>query len=106
MIDRVIWIVLDSVGMGEMPDAEKFGDVGSNTIGNTCSLFNGEFVYVYHPTYTTLLEGVQYFESNGKVFGSNIPKHLIKELNKLQESSNKDVLETGEHWNDRNVVLD
>ena len=30
MIDRVIWIVLDSVGMGEMPDAEKFGDVGAN----------------------------------------------------------------------------
>jgi phosphopentomutase len=26
--------VLDSVGIGESPDAEKFGDVGSNTIGN------------------------------------------------------------------------
>ncbi|MCT4544127.1 MAG: phosphopentomutase [Vallitalea sp.] len=34
MIDRVIWIILDSVGMGELPDADKFGDVGSNTIGN------------------------------------------------------------------------
>lgn len=31
---RVIWIVLDSVGMGEMPDAKEFGDEGSNTIGN------------------------------------------------------------------------
>ena len=31
---RVIWIVLDSVGIGEMPDADKYGDVGSDTLGN------------------------------------------------------------------------
>ena len=31
---RVIIIVLDSVGVGEMPDAEKYGDLGSNTLGN------------------------------------------------------------------------
>ncbi|MDF2946937.1 MAG: deoB [Bacillales bacterium] len=31
---RIFLIVLDSVGIGESPDAEKFGDVGSNTIGN------------------------------------------------------------------------
>jgi phosphopentomutase len=41
MIDRVIWIVLDSVGMGEMPDAEKFGDVGANTIGNISKAVGG-----------------------------------------------------------------
>ena len=29
---RVFLIVLDSVGIGEMPDAEKFGDKGSNTL--------------------------------------------------------------------------
>jgi phosphopentomutase len=34
MIDRVIWIILDSVGMGELPDADRFNDIGSNTIGN------------------------------------------------------------------------
>jgi len=34
MINRVIWIILDSVGMGELPDAAKFGDEGSHTIGN------------------------------------------------------------------------
>ncbi|WP_443083838.1 phosphopentomutase [Vallitalea sp.] len=33
-MSRVIWIILDSVGMGELPDADKFGDIGSNTIGN------------------------------------------------------------------------
>ncbi len=31
---RVIWIVLDSVGIGEMPDADKYGDRGSDTLGN------------------------------------------------------------------------
>jgi phosphopentomutase len=31
---RVIWIVLDSVGVGEMPDAEVYGDKGSDTLGN------------------------------------------------------------------------
>lgn len=29
---RVIWIVLDSVGMGALPDAARFGDEGANTI--------------------------------------------------------------------------
>jgi phosphopentomutase len=31
---RIFLIVIDSVGVGEMPDAKKFGDKGSNTIGN------------------------------------------------------------------------
>jgi phosphopentomutase len=32
--DRVIWIVLDSVGIGELPDAADYGDVGRNTLGH------------------------------------------------------------------------
>ena len=31
---RVILIVLDSVGVGELPDASAYGDEGSNTLGN------------------------------------------------------------------------
>ncbi len=31
---RVIVIVLDSVGIGELPDAGAYGDEGSNTLGN------------------------------------------------------------------------
>ncbi|KGK91705.1 phosphopentomutase [Desulfosporosinus sp. HMP52] len=34
MSRRVIIIVLDSVGIGEMPDAANYGDVGSYTLGN------------------------------------------------------------------------
>jgi phosphopentomutase len=35
--DRVILIVLDSVGIGEMPDAAAFGDAGSDTLGHLCA---------------------------------------------------------------------
>ena len=31
---RAIIIVLDSVGIGELPDAYKYNDEGSNTLGN------------------------------------------------------------------------
>ncbi|MEX2270160.1 MAG: phosphopentomutase [Vicinamibacterales bacterium] len=32
---RVILLVMDSVGIGELPDADAYGDQGSNTVGNT-----------------------------------------------------------------------
>ncbi len=34
MTKRIIMIVLDSMGIGEMPDAKDFGDFGVNTLGN------------------------------------------------------------------------
>lgn len=34
---RVILIVLDSVGIGEMPDAAAFGDAGSDTLGHVAA---------------------------------------------------------------------
>lgn len=33
--NRIILIVLDSVGIGEMPDAGEYGDSGSDTLGHT-----------------------------------------------------------------------
>jgi phosphopentomutase len=38
---KIVLIVLDSVGIGEMPDAEKFGDKGSNTLVNTAKSVGG-----------------------------------------------------------------
>ena len=35
MKKRVFLIVLDSMGIGEMPDAARFCDEGSNTLGAT-----------------------------------------------------------------------
>jgi phosphopentomutase len=34
---RVIWIVMDSAGVGELADAAAYGDVGSNTVGHVAS---------------------------------------------------------------------
>jgi len=31
---RIIWIVLDSVGIGALPDAAEYGDVGRSTLGH------------------------------------------------------------------------
>ena len=36
-------IVLDSVGCGELPDAEAYGDQGSNTLGNIAREIRFEF---------------------------------------------------------------
>jgi phosphopentomutase len=31
---RIVWVVLDSVGIGALPDADQYGDVGRNTLGH------------------------------------------------------------------------
>jgi phosphopentomutase len=38
---RIFLIVLDSVGIGEAPDAEKFGDKGSHTLGHIAEKMDG-----------------------------------------------------------------
>ncbi len=38
---RIFIIVMDSVGIGEAPDADLFGDQGSNTIGHIAEKMNG-----------------------------------------------------------------
>jgi phosphopentomutase len=36
---RAIIIVLDGVGIGEMPDAAEYGDEGSNTLSNVAKAY-------------------------------------------------------------------
>ena len=43
-INRVILIVLDSVGAGELPDAEKYGDKGTNTLKHIFESMGKDFV--------------------------------------------------------------
>jgi len=39
VFQRIVWIVLDSVGIGAMPDADRFGDPpGADTLGNIARL--------------------------------------------------------------------
>ncbi len=39
---RIFGIVLDSVGVGEAPDADKYGDVGSDTLGHVGEAYQGK----------------------------------------------------------------
>jgi phosphopentomutase len=41
MINQVTLIVIDSLGVGELPDAASYGDGGSNTLGNTAKAVGG-----------------------------------------------------------------
>jgi len=38
---RIIVVILDGVGVGELPDARLYGDEGSNTLGNTALAMSG-----------------------------------------------------------------
>ena len=38
---RACVIVLDAVGAGELPDADQYGDEGSNTLGNVAKAVGG-----------------------------------------------------------------
>jgi len=40
-INRIAVVVLDGVGAGELPDADIYGDVGSNSLGNTARVVGG-----------------------------------------------------------------
>ncbi|NLM46594.1 MAG: phosphopentomutase [Firmicutes bacterium] len=40
-IRRIIMIVLDSLGVGELPDASLYGDAGSNTLAHTAAAAGG-----------------------------------------------------------------
>jgi phosphopentomutase len=40
-IKRILLLVLDSVGAGELPDAALYGDEGSNTLSNTAKAVGG-----------------------------------------------------------------
>jgi len=39
--EKIHVVVLDSVGIGEAPDAANFGDVGSHTLGHIAEKMNG-----------------------------------------------------------------
>ena len=40
-MNNFLLIILDGVGIGELPDAEKYGDKGSNTLGNIAKYMGG-----------------------------------------------------------------
>ncbi len=69
-INRIILIVLDSVGVGELPDSADYGDVGSNTVGNIVKAGGG----ISLPNMTALgmgkINGIDYLPVPGEITGS------------------------------------
>ena len=90
---RIFWIVLDSAGIGEAPDADKFGDVGSNT-WKSCydsgklHIPNMEKIGIYH------IDGMEYAKSTENPTGS---------FAKMQELSCGKDTTTG-HWEMAGIV--
>ena len=49
-INRIVLIVLDSVGCGDAPDADKYGDEDSNTLSNISQKKTGKKrIFFGHP---------------------------------------------------------
>ena len=85
---RFFVIVIDSVGIGEMPDAEKFGDKGANTLVHTAREAGGLKV----PVMNSLGLG-----DLAPILGTSIVKHPNSYALRLRETSaGKDTM-TG-HW--------
>lgn len=92
---RAIVIVLDSVGIGELPDAGRYGDAGSNTLGNISA-----YVQLHIPVLCGL--GLRHLVV---LRGIEPPPQPAGAFGRMREASvGKDSL-TG-HWELAGVVLD
>lgn len=79
---RVIIILLDGVGVGEAPDADKYGDVGSNSVSNTAKKVGGlrlPNMGALGLGYVTPTEGVPPAEHPEGAYGRLQPKSAGKD---------------------------
>lgn len=92
---RVFLIVLDSFGIGELPDAADYGDVGSNTM-KSCS----------QSSYFRLdnLKDMGLFNIDGVDYVDDIPKPLASYARLSEASKGKDT--TTGHWEMAGLILD
>ena len=91
MTKRVFLIVLDSVGIGELPDAANFGDAGSNTVG---AIRN-------HPNFhCPNLEALGLFNIEGVGGGVDAPKASFARMR--ETSMGKDT--TIGHWEIAGII--
>lgn len=94
-VNRVVLIVLDSVGIGNAPDANIYGDEGSNTLGNTARFVGG----IHLPNLATLGLG-----NIGDFHGIPKIKSALGAYGRLtEESAGKDT--TTGHWELSGILL-
>jgi phosphopentomutase len=85
---RIFLIVMDSVGIGEAKDAERFGDKGANTLGHIAEKMNG----LHMPNMSKL--GLSNIEPVKGIEKADSP---LAFYTKMQEASNGKDTMTG-HW--------
>lgn len=95
-MERVILMVFDSVGIGELPDAAEYGDVGSNTLGNISKALGGLEIPSLYKLGIGNIQGVENLKRCEKPIGN---------FGKCAElSKGKDTV-TG-HWEIAGIVLE
>ncbi|WP_114571571.1 phosphopentomutase [Exiguobacterium flavidum] len=93
---RVFLVVLDSVGIGEAPDAEQFGDIGANTLGHIAESKGG----LVMPNMAKL--GLSHIEP---ILGVPSDEEAVAAYGKMEEvSAGKDTM-TG-HWEIMGLRID
>ncbi|WP_455661289.1 phosphopentomutase [Pradoshia sp.] len=93
---RVFLTVLDSVGIGEAPDAEKFGDKGSDTLGHIAEKMNGLHMPVMGKLGLSNIREIKGIEKADKPMAY---------YTKMQEASNGKDTMTG-HWEIMGLRID
>lgn len=95
-IDRVTIIVLDSAGIGALPDAGEFGDEGSNTIGHIAEAIGGLKMPNMEKMGLGKIEKIEGIEDISKPIGAYGKA--------IEKSKGKDT--TTGHWEIAGVVLE
>lgn len=94
-MNRVILIVLDSVGIGALPDAHLYNDTGSNTLGHIAE----HFPALKLPNLTAM--GLGNIDKSNKLEKSNAPRAAFGKA--VERSAGKDT--TTGHWEIAGIVL-
>lgn len=94
--NRIIVIVLDSLGVGELPDASFYGDAGSNTLGHIALEVGG----LHLPTLESFGLGCL-----TRVKGVSCPAKPVAAYGKMTERSQGKDTTTG-HWEMAGIILD
>ncbi len=98
MTKRAIIIVLDSFGIGALPDAEKFNDSGSNTLGHIDDYCQQNNINFNTPNLLKLGLGKAYTLVNNKILNCDNNNYTIHGIYGAcqEKSSGKDT--TSGHW--------
>ena len=98
MHKRAIILVLDSFGIGALPDAHKFGDVGSNTLGHIDEYCKEKNLSFFIPNLLRLGLGRAYTKVNDKQLNCDNRDYELNGIHGACEeiSSGKDT--TSGHW--------